>query len=224
MRASTRLCRAVRVGPRPAAAAPAHGRRHRAPGRGRAVLAAVSARAAATQRTAGRKPGRAADRRAGPVGRRVRGIPARATVRFPDHHPRAGHDPSARRRRWCCLPPTAPGSCTTRCCAGACTTGSSTRPGPGGGDPAGAGPRASRRTCSARSARWWDGCARWSCTSRPASRRRSPGPRALAALGLTRLEPGPAAATLGAVLKDHQDIETVTALLPSLLPEAARSD
>jgi MoxR-like ATPase len=46
--------------------------------------------------------------------------------------------------------------------------------------------------------------------------------RALAALGLTRLEPGAAAATLGAVLKDHQDIETVAALLPSLLPGLAR--
>ena len=48
--------------------------------------------------------------------------------------------------------------------------------------------------------------------------------RALAALGLTRLEPGPAAATLGAVLKDHQDIEMVAALLPSLLPGLARGD
>ena len=47
---------------------------------------------------------------------------------------------------------------------------------------------------------------------------------ALAALGLTRLEPGAAMAALGAVLKDHHDIEAVAALLPSLLPEAARGD
>lgn len=41
--------------------------------------------------------------------------------------------------------------------------------------------------------------------------------RALAALGLTRLDVDPATATLGAVLKDQEDIEKVSPLLPSLL-------
>jgi MoxR-like ATPase len=41
--------------------------------------------------------------------------------------------------------------------------------------------------------------------------------RALAALGLTRLDAGPAAATLGAVLKNQEDIEKVSDLLPALL-------
>jgi MoxR-like ATPase len=48
--------------------------------------------------------------------------------------------------------------------------------------------------------------------------------RALAALGLTRLDPGPATATLGAVLKDQQDIATVSKMLPALLPDAVSSD
>jgi MoxR-like ATPase len=48
--------------------------------------------------------------------------------------------------------------------------------------------------------------------------------RALAALGLTRLDVGSAVTTLGAVLKDQHDIETVTALLPSLSGGLTRSD
>jgi MoxR-like ATPase len=48
--------------------------------------------------------------------------------------------------------------------------------------------------------------------------------RALAALGISELETGPAAATLGAVLKDHQDIQTVSSLLPSLVLAAAHGD
>jgi len=47
--------------------------------------------------------------------------------------------------------------------------------------------------------------------------------RALAALGLTRLD-ARAAATLGAVLKDQQDIDSVAAMFGSLLAEAAPGD
>ena len=42
---------------------------------------------------AGRRPGRAAHRRGRPGRRRVRGVPARAALRLPDHHPRDRHDP-----------------------------------------------------------------------------------------------------------------------------------
>jgi MoxR-like ATPase len=48
--------------------------------------------------------------------------------------------------------------------------------------------------------------------------------RALAALGLARLEPGAAATTLGSVLKDPQDIEAVSAMLSSLAADAADHD
>jgi MoxR-like ATPase len=49
--------------------------------------------------------------------------------------------------------------------------------------------------------------------------------RALAALGLTRLDASPAVATtLGSVLKDPQDIETVSAMFSSLVAGAARHD
>lgn len=49
--------------------------------------------------------------------------------------------------------------------------------------------------------------------------------RALAALGLTRLDAGPAAATtLGAVLKDQQDIDTVSGMFSSLVADAACHD
>lgn len=49
--------------------------------------------------------------------------------------------------------------------------------------------------------------------------------RALAALGLTRLDVDPAVATtLGSVLKDPHDIETVSAMLSSLVADAARHD
>jgi MoxR-like ATPase len=41
--------------------------------------------------------------------------------------------------------------------------------------------------------------------------------QALAFLGATRLEPGPAAATLGALLKDHEDLELVRARLDKVL-------
>jgi MoxR-like ATPase len=47
--------------------------------------------------------------------------------------------------------------------------------------------------------------------------------RALAALGLTRLD-ARAAATLGAVLKDQHDIDSVAAMFSSLLAEAASGD
>jgi len=46
--------------------------------------------------------------------------------------------------------------------------------------------------------------------------------RALAALGLARLEADSAAITLGAVLKDQHDLETVTALLPTLISDVSR--
>ena len=46
--------------------------------------------------------------------------------------------------------------------------------------------------------------------------------RALAALGLARLEVGSAAITLGAVLKDQHDLEMVTALLPTLVSDVSR--
>jgi MoxR-like ATPase len=46
--------------------------------------------------------------------------------------------------------------------------------------------------------------------------------RALAALGMARLEVGSAAITLGAVLKDQHDLETVTALLPTLISDVGR--
>ena len=48
--------------------------------------------------------------------------------------------------------------------------------------------------------------------------------RALAALGLARLEPGAATTTLGSVLKDPQDIEAVSAMLTSLVADAAGHD
>jgi MoxR-like ATPase len=48
--------------------------------------------------------------------------------------------------------------------------------------------------------------------------------RALAALGLTRLEAHAAAITLGSVLKDPQDIDTVSAMFSSLLADAACHD
>jgi MoxR-like ATPase len=48
--------------------------------------------------------------------------------------------------------------------------------------------------------------------------------RALAALGLTRLKPDAAATTLGSVLKDPQDIEAVSAMLSSLVADAADHD
>ena len=48
--------------------------------------------------------------------------------------------------------------------------------------------------------------------------------RALAALGLTRLNATSVAATLGAVLKDQHDIDKVSALLSSLLPSIAPGD
>jgi MoxR-like ATPase len=49
--------------------------------------------------------------------------------------------------------------------------------------------------------------------------------RALAALGLTRLDTSAAvAATLGSVLKDPQDIDTVSAMFSALVADAARHD
>jgi MoxR-like ATPase len=48
--------------------------------------------------------------------------------------------------------------------------------------------------------------------------------RALAALGLTRLRPDAAPATLGSVLKDPQDIEAVSAMFSSLVADAADHD
>ncbi len=49
--------------------------------------------------------------------------------------------------------------------------------------------------------------------------------RALAALGLTRLDAGPAVTTtLGSVLKDPHDIETVSAMFSALLADAACHD
>ena len=40
------------------------------------------------------------DRRGRPGRRRVRGLPARAALRLPDHHPRDRHDQGRARRRW----------------------------------------------------------------------------------------------------------------------------
>jgi hypothetical protein len=49
--------------------------------------------------------------------------------------------------------------------------------------------------------------------------------RALAALGLTRLDTDAAVATtLGSVLKDPQDIDTVSAMFSALVADAARHD
>ena len=73
------------------------------------------------------RPGGAAHRRGRPCRRRVRGVPARAALRLPDHHPRDRHRSSPNGRRSWCSPPTAPASCTTPSSAAASTTGSATR-------------------------------------------------------------------------------------------------
>ena len=93
----------------------------------RAVRAEVPARAAAAGRRARRRPGGAARRRGRPRRRRVRGLPARAALRLPDHHPRDRHRSGPSSRRWWSSPPTAPASCTTRSSAAASTTGSASR-------------------------------------------------------------------------------------------------
>ena len=114
-----------------------------------------------------------------------------------------------RRRRWWCSRPTAPASCTTRSSAAASTTGSATRA-----------PSARSRSCwSARRAsprRWparWSprstGCASSTWPSRPAWPRPSTGSRTLGVLGETELDARTVGDTLGAVVKERDDLELV---------------
>ena len=165
----------------PAAAArhPAGRGPRRDAARGGPVQRGLPARPAAARRdrASGAAPGRAADRRGRPGRRRVRGVPVRAAGRVRGDHPRARHaargvpagrgadlepDPRPARRAQAPVPvplDRLPGH------------------GPGGRDhPApGAGRGGSRSSSRSRTA--WPGCAGSTWPSRPASPRRSAGPR-----------------------------------------------
>ena len=201
---------AVRVGLRPPDAA--HPGAVRAPGRrlrrGRqAVRPEVPAGAAAAGSGPGRRSGRAADRRDRPGRRRVRGLPARGALRLPDQHPRDRHGqggqpaaggahlqphPGAARRAEAALPvplDRLPGRRTR----------GRDRPDPGARHLGGAGPQGGRR--------------------RPAASRARPGQAAGSGRD-HRLGPHPgfprrvgpgrnAQDTLGAVVKDRDDLEVV---------------
>ena len=78
---------------------------------------------AALRHRSGPAAGGAADRRAGPRRRAVRGLPARAVGRLPAQHPAIRRGAGEGERRWWCSPPTAPARCTTRSAAAACTIG-----------------------------------------------------------------------------------------------------
>ena len=209
----------VRVGLRPADAADpravraAAGRRRR--GR-QAVRPEVPARAAAAGGGARRRPGRPAHRRGRPGRRRVRGVPARDAVRLPDHHPgdrhhpgrdaAAGHPdlqphPGAARRAEAALPLPL-GRLPERRARGG------DRPGPGAGGVRGADPQGGRRGQPAARASTWPsrrawprrstGSARSRCSARPSS------------------TPQTVEDTLGAVVKERDDLELVRANLDGI--------
>ncbi len=72
------------------------------------------AAAAPGARARSRRPAGAADRRARPHRRAVRGLSPRGAVRFPDHHSRDRHDQGASIRRSSSSPRTARARSTTR--------------------------------------------------------------------------------------------------------------
>ena len=156
-------------------------------------------------------PGRAAHRRGRPGRRRVRGVPVRAAGRGFGDHPRAGHPHAPPSRRSRSSPPTAPAICTTRC-KRRCLYHWIRYP---------AADRVAeiiRRRVPGASSRWparsparSSGCAAWTCTSRPASPRRSAGPARCSALGVSTWTPTAAERTLGAVLKYDEDLAAARA-------------
>ncbi len=161
---------------------------------------------------AGDHPVGAAGRRGRPGRRRVRGVPARgalATSRSPCRSS-ARCGPRSRRRSW--SPPTAPATCTTRSSAAATTTGWTTRSSTARSRSSGCGCRRPRDRLARRSPRRRTRCATPTCSSRRGSPRPSTGPRRWPRSARRGLDPGLAAATLGAVLKYREDVERVRAL------------
>ena len=131
--------------------------------------------------------------------------------------PEFGEVRAQRARRWSSSPPTARARCTTRSSAAASTSGSTTptsrarsrsctRGCPG--CPTGSPPR-SRPPCAS--------CAGPTCSSRPASRRRSTGRARCSSSAPSQLDVDSAAATLGAVLKYREDADRVRKRLDTLL-------
>ena len=179
--------------------------------RGRAALRSrVPARTTLARRRARRRRCRAAGRRGRPRRRRVRGVPARAALRLPDHHPRDRHRRRPSGRRSWCSPPTAPASCTTPSSAAASTTGSATRA-----------PSARSRSCWSASPASAQALARKVVAAvnrlRALELAKPPGVaetidwvRSLDVLGADDLDPEVAADTIGAVVKERDDLEQVS--------------
>ena len=167
----------------------------------------------------------AARRRGRPRRRRVRGVPARDPLRLHDHGARARHvprrdaagrrrdvEPHARRPRRAQAPVPLPLDRAPRLRARA-------------RDPARARARGARGARRGRSRARSRRCATSSSTSRPASPRRSTGPRRVAALGAhDARRSARSRSTLGTVLKYREDQERARAHgLDAIVAAAARS-
>ena len=126
---------------------------------------------------AGRHRAGAADRRARPRRRAVRGVPARSPRRVPGDDSRARPGARRSRRPSSSSRRTGPARSTTRSSAAACITGSDTRTRSASSPSSCASARRRRRRSRGRSSRSRSGCARSTSSRRPASPRRSTGPR-----------------------------------------------
>ena len=213
LRGHRRRAGRVRVGLLPPAAAPAGGRGERRRGRrGRAVLGALPREAAAAardRRTTARDAAGAPRRRGRPRRRRVRGVPARDPLRLVDlgararRCPRRGAagrgahvEPHARRARRAEAPLPLPLDRAPRLRARARDPARCARP---------RCPTRSRARSRPRSRR----CAASSCTSRPASPRRSTGRRRSRRSATERIDEHSVDVTLGTILKYREDQERV---------------
>ena len=185
----------------------------RQPGRRRRPSTSCSARSSCSTAAAGggarRRPGRAARRRGRPGRRRVRGVPARAPVRLPDHHPRGRHDqgraaaagdpdlqphPRTARRPEAALPLPLGRLSERRARA-------RDHPRPRA--------RGRPRRWPARSSPRSTGCATWTWPSRRASPRPSTGCARSRCSARPTWTPSTVEDTLGAVVKERDDLELV---------------
>ncbi len=196
--------------PAPAARDPAGRGQGRDAPRGRPVQRRLPAGTAVARgaRPSGPAARGAADRRGRPRRRRVRGVPVRAAGRGRGDDPRAGHpagglpagrgadvepDPRSARRAQAPLPvplDRVPGHRA------------------GGGDHPPPGARRRRSGWPGRSRAASPPCAAWTWPSRPASRRRSAGPRRWRCWARSELDARSAQQTAGAVLKYAEDLRT----------------
>ena len=182
---------------------------------------AAAARGAVADR---RRGAGAADRRARPHRRAVRGVPARGARRIPGDDPRARRDPRRRAAGRRSSRRTGRARSTTRSSAAASTTGSAIRTRSASSRSSAASARGWRSRWRARSWRSRSGCGRWTCTRRRASPRRSTGPRRWSTLDRVALDPQTIADTAGVLLKYQDDIDALSPEVAARLVDEARAE